>query len=247
MEEQRNGFLRTQLHEFCATATIGRDKSHGVEHMDQVCKNAIEIWKKESTNHPSLDSDRILSLVIAAAQLHDVADHKYGQTITQLESVASELQKYFSNDDVRLLMMIMDQTSYSKEAKFRKATGISPSWDDLGVEGKVVRNIVSDADKLEAIGMIGVQRCLQYSYEVAISKNEKIGASDLFSHLVEHGEEKLFILKDEYIRTNAGKEMAESPHMAMLQEVARLNDLKEHDFPSFEREIMIHVRNSRIT
>jgi hypothetical protein len=138
-------------------------------------------------------------------------------------------------------MMIMDQTSYSKEVKFRKATGTCPSWDDLGVEGKLVRNIVSDADKLEAIGMIGVQRCLQYSYEVAMSKNENISPSDHFSHLVEHGKEKLFILKDEYFRTNAGKEMAESPHMMMLQEVSRLNNLKEHDMASFEQEIMAHV------
>lgn len=209
--------------------------------MDQVCENAIEIWKKESINYQSMNFHRILSLVIAAAQLHDVADHKYGQTTAQLESVSTELQKYFTLEDVQLLMVIMDQTSYSKEAKCRKETGTSPSWDDLGIEGKLVRNIVSDADKLEAIGMVGVQRCLQYIYEVAKSKDEVISASDLFSHLVEHGKEKLFILKDEYIRTNAGKAMAEYPHMVMLQEVSRLNNLKEQDFPSFEREIMSHV------
>jgi HD superfamily phosphodiesterase len=229
--------LTSQLHQFCAEATFGRDKSHGVEHMDQVRDNAIAIWKKESEGSPSLNSKRILSLVIAAAQLHDVADHKYGQTTAQLASVMNELQKHFSMSDVELLMSIMDKTSYSKEAKIRKSTGAWPTWHELGEEGRLVRNIVSDADKLEAIGMIGVQRCLQYSFE----KDSSTSASQLLDHLVEHSAEKLFLLKDQYIRTKSGKEMAECPHEVMVREVTRLEELRQTNEVLFEQEVRRHV------
>lgn len=32
--------------------------------------------------------------------------------------------------------------------------------------GRIVRNVCSDADKMEAIGLVGIERCLQYSAEV---------------------------------------------------------------------------------
>ena len=110
----------------------------------------------------------------------------------------------------------------------------------IHVVGRIVRNICSDADKMEAIGMIGVQRCLQYSAEVLRKKisdahtsisNNNASASDekglsgqgisaptpvsaevLITQLIEHGHEKLFILLDDYVVTKSGKALAKPRH-----------------------------------
>ena len=90
--------------------------------------------------------------------------------------------------------------------------------------GRIVRNICSDADKIEAIGLIGVQRCLQYSAEVLRHKGlaEQVTAEVLISQLVEHGHEKLFILLDEYVVTEGGRRLGRPSHDAMMTEVEGL-------------------------
>ena len=95
----------------------------------------------------------------------------------------------------------------------------------LGVEGALIRDIVSDADKLLAIGVVGVERCIAFVQEqrkkittnafhpdgVAPSEKEIIQA------LVAHGEEKLFImLAHDYIRTEPGRALAKGKHVEML-------------------------------
>ena len=49
----------------------------------------------------------------------------------QLESVRNELSKHFSEEDVSLIQAIIDNVSFSKEAKQRKR-GETPSWLELG-------------------------------------------------------------------------------------------------------------------
>jgi hypothetical protein len=143
------------LHNFCATVTSGRDESHGVEHMDIVRRNAMNIWEcvQQEEHFDEKRSDRLTRLIIAVAQLHDVADHKYGKTEEQLNSVRSILSQFFSNCDVDLVMLIIDNISYSKEDKAIKS-GCPLTWNELGEDGLLVRHIVSDADKLEAIGLM---------------------------------------------------------------------------------------------
>lgn len=229
--------LYNNLKDYCSIATRDRDPSHGVEHMNKVCLNSIKIWENEGKQE-ELNNERILSLIITVAILHDIADHKYGKTIEQIEGIRNELHKYFNNEDVNLIMSIIENISYSKEAKMRQS-GIIPNWEELGIEGSLVRNIVSDADKIEAIGIIGVQRCLQYSYEVAHSKNLPIDPLSLYNRLIEHGHEKLFILKDQYIRTNFGRFLAEEKHNEMMNEIEKLTSMKDLD--NFNEVIMKYI------
>jgi uncharacterized protein len=213
--------LADLLHSFCAMVTEDREESHGVVHMNQVKKNAMTIWDIERASCNDLNTDRITSLIVAVALLHDVADHKYGDVERQTGLMKNELDKYFCGDDVTLILDIINKISYSKEAKIR-SSGVIPTWDELGLEGKMVRNIVSDADKLEAIGVIGVIRCMQFTTEKLKEKGEPASAAILVNRLVEHGHEKLFILKDEYIMTRAGKALAQERHDIMMAETERL-------------------------
>lgn len=220
--------LIQDLHDFCAQATAEREVSHGWQHMDKVRENSLQIWEEEKVQYMRndlYDIDHMTRLIIAVAQLHDVADHKYGKTEEQLRSVSDELHKHFSTADVRLIQAIIDNVSYSKEAK-QRIQGRQPSWEELGAEGRVVRAVVSDADKIEAIGLIGLQRCMQYSAEVMHKKGLScdITPCKLITDLIAHGQEKLFILMDEYIVTAAGKALAKPSHDVMMAEAALLEE-----------------------
>ena len=215
--------LTSALYSFCAAVTKEREESHGVMHMNEVKNNAMEIWNSEKTKYDDLDIEHVSALIVAVALLHDVADHKYGDVERQTQLMENELHKYFSPENVGLIIEIIGKISYSKEAKLRMS-GVIPTWDELGPEGRLVRNIVSDADKLEAIGVIGVVRCMQYTAEKLREKHEPVTIAHLVNRLVEHGHEKLFILKDEYIRTETGKNLAEVKHAVMMAEIDKLTD-----------------------
>ena len=237
--------LSTLLYSFCENATIGRDESHGVVHMNQVKNNAIQIWDIEKEKHPDLNINRISHLITAVALLHDVADHKYGDIEKQTELMRNELQKYFEGHDVLLILEVINKISYSKEAKIRQK-GVIPTWEELGPEGKVVRNVVSDADKLEAIGIIGVIRCMQFTVEKLREKGEPISASILVNRLVEHGHEKLFILKDEYVVTSAGKSLAQERHDLMMAETGKLVKFVESNPCSMDPDATVNGEGSEL-
>ena len=96
----------------------------------------------------------------------------------------------------------------------------------LYLVGRIVRNICSDADKIEAIGLIGLQRCMQYSVELLRKEGleDQINSVTLISQLIDHGHEKLFILMDEYIVTSGGKSLAKPSHDRMMAEVEKLQE-----------------------
>ena len=77
---------------------------------------------------------------------------------------------------------------------------------DLTEEEKILRNIVSDADKLEALGTICIKRMIEY--EIFIEKNTDITSH--IRHIQKHCSEKLYLLlTHEYIKTKLGKELGE--------------------------------------
>ena len=212
---------------FCTQSTIGREPSHGVEHMSKVRENSECIFDAMVASDPQLFTPHVRKMVQAVAQFHDIADHKYVADPGSC-GIQEELSKYFSEQESAVLMKAIDAVSYSKELKLRKATENPCEPVDFvellqqGDHFALVRDIVSDADKLEAIGSIGVQRCIAYTKEAALKKSGTEPPPEIIlQHLVEHGEEKLFILyAHRYIRTSAGRKLAEPLQQVMLDEVA---------------------------
>ena len=164
-----------QLTNFCAAATADRAPSHGVDHMTKVRVNAESIFDALAAagEHTQMMNSQMRRMVSAAAQFHDIADHKYVADPASM-GVEEELRKHFSDKASASLMKVIDAVSYSKEKKLRAASGKPEEpvsfVDTLGAAGSLLRDIVSDADKLEAIGSIGVQRCLQYTKESALKE-----------------------------------------------------------------------------
>jgi hypothetical protein len=63
----------------CCGLDAQREVSHGWHHMDKVRENSLKIWEAEKGKYEGKDEydvERMTRLIVAVAQLHDVADHK---------------------------------------------------------------------------------------------------------------------------------------------------------------------------
>lgn len=172
-----------------------------------------------------------------------------------IENTIKKNEQNIGDWTVEKMMGVIRIVSFSKEKKWRCVhLGIienikDPKWktakiktknltveqresfhnygSHLGPEGKLVRDIVSDADKIEAIGRRGVERCWQYSEELwdkklqadGIEDNEEAKTKWIKARVVEHYHEKLKLLGTEYIKTKSGKELASQLNKEMEDEV----------------------------
>ena len=155
---------------------------HDVDHSLRVYHNALLIADTEPT------CNRFV--VSLAALLHDADDHKLFQTINN-ENARSFLNKFdLEKELVDFICEIINGISFSKNR------GVRPS----SLEGKIVQ----DADRLDAIGAIGIARTFAFGGE------RKRPLSDS----VQHFYDKLLLLKDE-MNTEEGKRIAEYRHLLM--------------------------------
>jgi len=76
--------------------------------------------------------------------------------------------------------------SFSAEKK----NGMRYFEEILGPDWSLIRDIVSDADKLEALGNIGIERCHKYTCET----HPDLPEEEIIKLMHTHAEEKLFKL-----------------------------------------------------
>jgi HD superfamily phosphodiesterase len=211
--------LWDKLSTFVADICSDRDASHGHLHMMAVATNALKIY---SELRPDLTNSREVELVMVSAWVHDVIDHKYIESNLHLAyDLNNFLTKLFDFDLSMLgdVMSIVTNISFSKEKKIQSLMG-EVRWEDfLPAHIVELRHIVSDADKLEAIGMIGIHRCKEYITE----QNPLISLEEINKKLLAHANEKLLLLATDYIRTDPGKKMAKPLHDQMMTELNLLS------------------------
>ncbi|RNF40450.1 HD domain-containing protein [Planococcus salinus] len=188
------------------------DASHDWQHIERVRRNAWMILQEE-------EGDALV--VELAVLLHDVSDPKYKKEGEDPETVIleqlslSRLQKKLIQDTIR-------------SVSFKGGNG-EPA---VTVESRIVQ----DADRLDAIGAIGIARAFSYGgakgrqlydwNEVPrTSMTEQQYRSKPVSS-VTHFYEKLLLLKDQ-MTTEAGKRIAEERHQFMLSFLQQLK--KETD------------------
>ncbi|MFS0751620.1 HD domain-containing protein [Oceanobacillus sp. 1P07AA] len=175
---------------------------HDYFHLERVVNNATKIAIEEEAN---------LFITIAAAWLHDIADHKL---TNNQENELNELSQFLhqlglQHSQIEAIMTIINTTSYSK--------GIIPST----IEGKIIQ----DADRLDALGAIGLARAFAYggSNQRAIYDPTKSSGST-----IHHFYEKLLLLKDS-MHTNTGRMIAIERHQYMQK-------FLQHFFKEWEGE-----------
>lgn len=181
------------------------DPGHDWSHVNRVRNVALYLGKREKAD---------LFIIELAAILHDVADHKfYGGDDKIGSSTATEwLNKlHVDKKTIEHICHIIDEVSF-------KGAGVK--YKMKTIEGKVVQ----DADKLDAIGAIGVARTFSYGghfnvpmyvpdkkpvFHTSFTQYKKNSEST-----INHFYEKLLLLKDR-MHTKSGKKLATHRHKFM--------------------------------
>lgn len=191
--------------EFIKGKFDGEGSGHDWWHVYRVWKNAFAIGKEEKAN---------MYVVQLGALLHDIADYKFHKgDFTAGPKAAREYLESIDVDGetINHVCDIVENISF-------KGAGAEKPMRTL--EGKVVR----DADRLDAIGAIGIARCFVYGGH----KGTPIHLPDVKPQLhqtadeyvkrqnsqINHFYEKLLLLKD-LMLTDAGRKIAEERHKFM--------------------------------
>lgn len=178
---------------------------HDWWHIYRVWRNAIAICEQENAD---------LFIVQLAALLHDLDDWKFNESGDETPLRARAWLDSCSVDPVtaQAVCRIIQRVSY-------KGAGVEDTMDSL--EGFIVQ----DADRLDAIGAIGIARAFAYGgyrnrplYDPDLPP--RIHASfeeykNSKSATINHFYEKLLLLKDR-MNTQTAKRIAEERHNVML-------------------------------
>ena len=178
---------------------------HDWFHIERVLKNAVLIAKNE-------DCD--VTVVKLGALLHDIADSKFHEGD---ESVGPKIARDFlesENVDEEIIthvVHIIKNISY-KGGNFEK------KFSSLELD------VVQDADRLDAIGAIGIARAFNYGgfknralYDPKIAPNSRMSKEEYKKNdapTLNHFYEKLLLLKDK-MNTDTGKKIAKERHRYM--------------------------------
>jgi uncharacterized protein len=177
------------------------DNSHDYQHILRVLSNTNRILQAELKTNPSATFDT--TALFLAALLHDVGDHKYAKPGEDIENQISNVlvEKGAAKEVAEKVQTIVKHVSYTHEvANSTAVQTVLAKYPELC--------IVQDADRLDAIGAIGIARC--FSFGAAKMPDQPMDRA------VGHFGEKLYKLKD-MMKTRSGKEMSERRHETMVQ------------------------------
>ena len=183
------------------------EAGHDWFHIERVYRNALLISKNEK-----VDS----TVVALGALLHDIADSKFhngDETIGPKKARDFLITQNLSEEIINHVTKIIENISFSGGNKLQEFKSLE-------------LNVVQDADRLDAIGAIGIARTFNYGgyknrklYDPEIKPNlnmtpEEYKASN--APTINHFYEKLLILKDR-MNTDTGRKIAEERHDFMQQ------------------------------
>lgn len=174
---------------------ISNDSAHDFDHIMRVYKNAEKICNNEKVNP---------KLVLCAVLLHDIISYPKSDKRSKLSSIKSAeastkiLKKYdFTEDEIQIISEAIRDHSFSQKK--------TPKT----IEGKILQ----DADRLDAIGAIGIARV----FAVAGSENRpfyspedpfcKKRSPDDQKWTLDHFYKKLLLLES-LMNTKSGKSEA---------------------------------------
>jgi len=178
---------------------------HDWFHVHRVYKNALLISENENVNK---------TIVALGALLHDIADSKFhngDETIGPKKAKAFLQTQAVSQDTVTHIIKIIENVSF-------KGGNTLKTFHSKELE------VLQDADRLDAIGAIGIARTFNYGgfknrviYNPLIKPKlemtpQEYKASD--APTINHFYEKLLKLKDK-MNTSSGKKIAQERHVFM--------------------------------
>ncbi len=162
---------------------------HDFHHAMRVYNTALNLSANKEVNQ---------EVIALASLLHDLDDYKvsgYGS-----HRVIDFLKEHADKETREKVLSIIDNMSYSSHKQGKKVESL---------EGKIVQ----DADRLDALGAIGIARCFAYSGKInRLIYNYSIDDNSAIAHFYQ----KLFNLAD-LMNTEEAKKIAEE-RIAFMKE-----------------------------
>lgn len=193
--------------EFVKEELKNAEGGHDWFHIERVFRNTILISREEKVD---------VFVVSLAALLHDIADPKFhngdekiGPKKAKAFLISQKVPKEIGKHVVKIIKNVSFKNSLEKKGK--KFTSIE-------------LEVVQDADRLDAIGAIGIARCFNYGgfknrplYDPSILPNLNMTKEEYKNSTaptINHFYEKLLLLKDK-MNTKTGKRIANQRHSYM--------------------------------
>lgn len=191
--ENKDILIKAQ--EYIKETFLKEGTGHDYYHIERVVTNARRILQTEHADS---------FIVELSAWLHDLGDQKLNNGIDKSEELMSAFLKSLAVEEpiIDRVIEIVSQVSFSK--------GNKPS--------SIEAEIVQDADRLDAIGAVGIARCFAYGgskSRVLYSPDEKEEENSSIQHFYN----KLFKLKD-LMNTESAKLIAAKRHSFMEEYIA---------------------------
>ncbi len=218
------------IEEFVKSDLKNVDCSHDWNHINRVRSNAFKILEKEQAEGRFTDAD--LLVIELSALMHDVGDFKYTKDHSAGPKMVNEfliqhLDKGISREQVEKVAQIVGNISFRHELSH---DGTLPYHLPQELA------IVQDADRLDAIGAVGIARCFAFSgamkrpfYTEADRQAKTEITAEEYNKQAERGGgsavghfyEKLFKLKD-MMKTGTGRKIAEERNEFMKSFIATI-------------------------
>ncbi len=193
--------------QFVKKELTNAEGGHDWFHIERVYKNALLISKEEHVNN---------TVVALAALLHDIADSKFhgGDESVGPKRADQFLKTQHISEDIRThVVQIIANVSF-------KGGNAAKTFHTKELD------VVQDADRLDAIGAIGIARTFNYGgfknrkiYDPQIEPQLKMTPEEYkksTAPTINHFYEKLLLLKDK-MHTETGKKIAQERHQYMEQ------------------------------
>lgn len=183
----------------------GAEGGHDWFHIERVYKNSLLISEGENVDK---------TVVALGALLHDIADSKFhdgDETVGPKKASEFLKTQHVSEEIIQHVVKIIENISFSGGNKTQSFT--SKELD-----------VVQDADRLDALGAIGIARTFNYGgfkgrklYDPEITPNLDMTPTEYKASndpTINHFYEKLLLLKDR-MNTETGRKIAKERHLFM--------------------------------
>ena len=190
---------------FVKTTLAQAEGGHDWFHIERVYKNALLIAESEKCD---------MEIVQLGALLHDIADSKFHNGD---ESIGPKTARAFLESE-KVEPTIIDHVIAIIENISFKGGKVERQFSSIELD------IVQDADRLDAIGAIGIARTFNYGgfknralYNPEIAPNLTMTKEEYKNNeapTINHFYEKLLLLKDK-MNTQTGKQIAQDRHRYM--------------------------------
>ncbi|CAM1334428.1 HD domain-containing protein [Tenacibaculum aestuariivivum] len=200
---------------FVKKMLAGAEGGHDWFHVERVYKNALLIAKDENVD---------IFIVSLGALLHDIADAKFYDGD---ESVGPKLARQFLEKQKVKEVVIAHVENIIKHISFKMSLSNEEKFSSPELA------VIQDADRLDAIGAIGIARCFNYGgfknralYDTEVSPNLNMTKEEYKKSIapsINHFYEKLLLLKDK-MNTKSAKKIAIGRHNYMQFFLQQFND-----------------------